>query len=170
MKNKGGNVNLAENIYEASATFGQIVSYFQLFAGLIIGALVIVLGVYLLRSKPLDGKGKAVVTAINCNEADKTNNNCTSTVQFTGSDGKQYSANIQGIYSIGQEIPINYDPKHPETANKSLSNRNIGITCIVVGSLILLASSIWFYLVQRYKMAAAVNGVGQATNIITNTV
>ena len=61
------------------------------------------------------------------------------------------------------------DPKHPETANKSLSNRNIGITCIVVGSLILLASSIWFYLVQRYKMAAAVNGVGQATNIITNT-
>ena len=169
-KKRGGNVNLAANMYEASATFGQIVAYFQLFGGLTIGTLLLLFGIYLLRSKPLQGKGTAIVTAITCDSTNVTlNKPCTATVQFTAADGKQYSTIIEGSYSVGQEVTINYDPKHPATANKSLSTRNIGITFIVFGILILIGASVWFYLVQKYKMAAAVNGVGEATNIITNT-
>lgn len=168
-REKGGNVNIAENIYEASATFGKIVSYFQLFAGLIIGVILLLLGVYLLRSKELKGKGSAIVTATSCDKSDvDLNKTCTATVQFTAADGKQYSSIITGIYTIGQEVAVNYDPNHPATVNKSLSTRNIGIVLLVVGSLIIIAASVWFYLVQKYKVAAAATGIGEAGNIITS--
>jgi len=164
----GGYVDINQNIYEASATFGQIVSYFQLFGGLTIGVILIVLGSIFVKSKPLQGKGTAVVTNSTCDKSDTDlNKNCTATVQFTAHDGKQYSAVINGIYTVGQEISINYDPNHPSTANKSLSLKNIGIVLLIVGSLILLAASIWFYIVQKYKFAAAATGVATAANIIT---
>ena len=170
-KEKGGNVNLAENMYEASVTFGRIVAYFQLFGGITIGIICLLIGIYLLRKKPLEGKGVAKVTAISCDSTNIQNNKpCTATVQYVAADGKQYSAIINGTYIIGQEIVINYDPKYPQNASQSLSTKNIGIGLIVVGTLITLGAILWFYLVQKYKIAAAAAGVGEAANIITNTI
>ena len=160
LKERGGQ-SAFETAYDASATFGRIMSYFQLVGAIIVGIIFIIIGIVLIRKKSLSGQGTGKVTAISCNESNTaTNTPCTATVQFVGADGKQYNSTINGVYTVGQEVPINYDPLQR-------SSKTTGIIILVVGILILLAGCVWFYFVQKYKAAAAISGVGDAANIVT---
>jgi hypothetical protein len=47
---KGG--SFAETAYDASATFGRVVAFFQMLAGIIFGIILCLVGVLILRSKP----------------------------------------------------------------------------------------------------------------------
>ena len=166
-KERGGQSALAD-AYDATATFGRIMSYFQLIGGIIFGIIFIVVGVVIMRKPPLKGSGQAKVIKVSCTGTN--NSQCNATVQFVGSDGKQYTSTIQGSYSVGQMVNINYDPSAPSDsiAAGGMSNKTGGIIFLVVGILVLLGAIVWFYIVQKYKAAAAVSGVGDVANIADN--
>ena len=158
----------ADSLYSASATFGRIMSYFQLAGGIIVGVVLIIIGIYLLRRKPpLIAHGEAQVIAVTCTGA---SNQCNATVQFIAADGKQYTAQLVGAYSVGQKLPINYDPTNPSiiSSGTTMSDKTAGIIFLVFGILCTIASAVWFYFVQKYKAVAAVSGVVDATGAIGN--
>jgi len=176
MKERGGDTttnevaptNTSNILYDASATFGRIMSYFQLAGGIIAGVILVLIGIYLIRRKPtLIGHGEAQVTAVTCTGA---SNQCNTTIQFVGADGKQYSTQIVGPYSVGQKISINYDPISPTTVSSgnTMSDKTAGIIFLVFGILCTIAASVWFYFVQKYKAVAAVSGVVDATGAVGN--
>ena len=63
---KGG--NFAETAYNASATFGRVVAFFQMIGGIFFGTILFIIGVMVFRSKPdpskpnqSNGKGVGIV-------------------------------------------------------------------------------------------------------------
>ena len=165
-KERGGDA--LATAYDATATFGRIMSYFQLIGGIIFGLIFIVVGIVILRKPPLKGSGQAKVTAVTCTGSN--NSQCNATIQFVGADGKQYTTTIQGPYSVGQSVNISYDPNAPsQTAtSNSVSNKTAGTIFLVVGILVFIGAIAWFYIVQKYKAAAALSGVGNAAGIANN--
>jgi hypothetical protein len=160
--------NTANILYDASATFGRIMAYFKLAGGIIVGVILMLVGIYLIRKKPtLTSQVQAQVTAVKCQDA---SNQCNATVQFVGADGKQYTSQLVGTYSVGQKIMLNYDPTNPSSTSSgnTMSDKTAGIIFLVFGILITLASGIWFYFVQKYKTVAAVSGVLDATGAVGN--
>jgi hypothetical protein len=154
--------------YDATASFGRIMSYFQLIGGIIFGLIFIIVGIVILRKPPLKGSGQAKVTAVTCTGSN--NSQCNATIQFVGADGKQYTTTIQGPYSVGQTVNITYDPTAPsQTAtSNTVSNRTVGSIFLVVGILAFIGAIAWFYIVQKYKAAAAITGVADVAGIANN--
>lgn len=171
--NSNGGNNITETLYETSAEVGKFIAHFQFAFGVLISIILIVVGVYVLRSKSLTGSGTAKVTAVLCNSSNvATNTPCTATVQFVAGDGTQQFATIQGTYSVGQDVQINYDPKYPTNVNsgKQMSKRTVGIIMITIGGLMLIAISVWYYLILKYKPVAAFSGIGNFTSTLSNSI
>lgn len=55
---KGGNI--AETAYTATATFGRVVAFFQMLAGIVFGVIFVLVGVAILRAKPDANTQKAI--------------------------------------------------------------------------------------------------------------
>jgi hypothetical protein len=161
---KGG--DFATEAYDASASFGRIMSYFQLAGGVLVGIILIAIGIYLIHKPPLTGIAEGTVTAVAC--VGNTNTNCNATVKYTGLDKTEHIVTIGGPYAVGQIVTLHYNPSNPnEVSTGNVSNKTTGIICLIVGILIIIAAIAWFYVVQNYKMAAAATGAMDAINIGT---
>lgn len=152
--------------YDSAATFGRIIAFFKMIAGVIIGIVLISIGIYLVTHKapqsvPLIATIKSATCAVVNTGTDKkpsTTNQCDLMVSYTVG-GKEYTTPLttQGPVQVkGASIDIQYNPENPnDIREKTVSNKSIGIVLILVGIVIMAIAIIWFWITMTYKVAAA---------------
>jgi hypothetical protein len=159
---RGG--DFASDAYDTSASFGRLMSYFSLLIGIIVGVIFLVMGIYIIRKPALTGTAEGTIKSVSC-----PGNSCSGTLSFTGLDKTDHIVTIPGTYAIGQIVSIHYNPTDPsQVTTGNVSNKTTGIIVLIVGVFILIGAIIWFYIVQKYKAAAAATGALDAVNIGAN--
>lgn len=114
------------------------------FCGLLAISSILVGLYFIVYSKNLFGSGTAKVIDVSCTGAN--NSKCAAKVQFVIKDGRQFTSTINGNYTIGQEVNINYDPNYPfQIVSPMITNIVIGVVLIPLGLIVLR------YLYQKIK-------------------
>jgi len=167
-----------DQIYSGVSTFGVIITDIKTVFGIIIGIIMVAIGIYLVRKKPVRTSQVAgvVTNSPNCiykssNNANDMGINCPVTLSFTASDGKKYNSNFttdDGIqYKNGDQINIFYDPNDPKNNGQMSDNlKGVGWFLIVLAILIVISSIIWVILVNKYKPVAAFAGGMEGLNLL----
>jgi len=161
---KGG--DFTNDAYDASASFGRIMSYFQLFGGILFSIIFIGIGIYMIHQPALTGTAEGKITDTLCQGS-----SCTGTLQYTGLDKANHIVSIPGNYTKDQIVAIHYNPTNPsQVTTGNMSNKTAGIIFLIIGIFVLIGSFVWFYIIQKYKIAAAATGAVDAFNIGTNII
>jgi hypothetical protein len=163
-KRKGGDVaQVAQNAYDATASFGVFMAFLQALGGTLFGTVAIVLGVWLIRMKEAyEGKTTATVTASKC----ETRNGATTCLinyeyEVNGKKYSQKDYKIQGTYVIGNKLNTVYDLNNPENHKVDYySFKIVGWIVVAIGISIIVGAWIWFIIARTFKVAAAATGVG----------
>lgn len=165
---KGG--DLANNIYDGAAEYGRFMAIIGLIIGCLIATIMIVGGVVLLFKK---NKYTQIISGdITKSQCNNINNSisCSLSAQYIVGDESNQKYTIDNTmngktyYNVGDKINIYYDPNNPglSSTNKPISFVLIGSILIIIALLIICGVSLNYYIVNRYKFAAAATGVGDA--------
>lgn len=169
---------LAEDVYDGSAAFGKFMALVSLITGILIGIGLIIGGIFLLLKKETyNTSTTAVVKSVSCSNTpstDSKNNttysySCHLTVEYTTNKNEKMTSDITTTktYSVGENITIYYNDANPKViASKLTAWKLIGSILIGVGVLIIGGGILHYYVVNRFKFAAAANGVGQGVAMI----
>jgi len=166
---KGG--DMVSDAFNASATFGRIMSWFGLVIGIIFSIIIIVIGVVFVNSKTYDSSIDAKITSTSCSGSGK-DASCTLELSYQVNE-TEYKTNtsVNKIYNVGQIIPIKYDSANPvDITTTTVSPKLIGGICIGFGLLLLIGVCAWTYIVQTNDTVAAVSGVGNMVGMVNNSV
>jgi hypothetical protein len=177
MKKQKGR-GLADDVYDGSAAFGKFMGLVTLITGLIIGIGLIIGGIFLLLKKETyNTSTTAVVKTVSCSNnpsTDSKNNttytySCHLTVEYTTNKNEKMTSDTttNRTYSVGENITIYYNDTNPKViASKLTAWKLIGGVLLGFGIVILASSILHYYVVNRFKFAAAANGVGQGIAMI----
>jgi hypothetical protein len=162
MKNKGG--NLFSSAYKTSATIGRLIALLSLIIGLVIGIIMIIVGIVLLVKKgKYTEKTTAIIKSSSCQGIQ-----CSTVVEFTVQD-KIVEATVSTIkpYNRGESMSILYNKNnYKDVAIKTNSKKFAGWLLMIIGFILILGVSVYYYIVQKFKVVAAVTGVGNMINFI----
>lgn len=166
---KGG--NLGQTIYDDTAAFGLFMSMVYLIIGLFVGGLMVIGGIYFLFKKNVFTEiTNATVTNSVCNNNTTRNSNgtstntlqCKSTVNYTVDSEKLTSSLSTGttLYNKDDSLNIYYNPSKPtEIATSPTNWKILGFFLLIFGLLTIGGVILQYYIVHRYKFAAAATGV-----------
>jgi ATP-dependent Zn protease len=176
---KGG--GFANTAYDATATFGRVVAFFQMLGGLFFGFVFLAIGIWLIRSKAIyTQKLMAKVSEPKCNtfttqdsngrSSTQTQCNVTLVYQVNGTDYKT-PFTMSGTYAENQMVEMQYNPENPSDIRQPApQNKTIGIVLILIGLAIMIGTTIWFILTLKYKIVAAGTGAYTAVDWTTNAI
>ena len=174
MKKKPEVQAIAGHVYDGAAAFGVFMSIVGLIFGILTSIGLIIGGVYLIRKKNVfTSTAQASVLGINCHEVNTQTSPTRTPIMETQCDVKiTYMVNDKAIvkftrstvpYSIGDVMTIRYNPNKPTDTVEELTNfKVIGYVLIGIAIFILVGVSLQYYIVSRFKFAAAAAGVGNA--------
>jgi hypothetical protein len=174
MRRRGGDLEqVAERAYDASAAFGTFMTFVQAIVGTLISLLMIGIGIAMLRIKEsYTGKTEAKITAAKCKRESSNSTTCVISYEYTV-DGKKYTTSgytAYDTYSVGDKKTILYDTNNPENNKFDKAPwTTVGWVLIAIGIFILIGVWFWFYVVRRFKVAAAASGVGNVVGIANAT-
>ena len=173
IRKKGGDVS--QEVYDGAAKFGMFMATIWLIVGNLIALALIIGGIYLMtRKEKYTGKTVATVKSVQCNtynDGKSVTYNCSMILEYNV-NGRIYSRPYQSNSSISQYDgmlkPIRYDPANPnDYIVFPLTKYWIGVILLVIGLLIMIGAWFTWYIVRRFKTAAAAYGVGSAWDIAT---
>lgn len=172
---------LAEEIYDGAASFGIFMSLIGLIIGSIIGICLIAGGIYFCMKKNVYTSNTiATVKSISCHDVTstdgrnqvQTNNICNMTITYEVNNKiitNQLNTNIH--YSVNDTFTILYNPSNPNEIAEFISNWKIlGGVLIGFGIFIIGGVILQYYIVRRYKFAAAAAGVGDGLGMIAHEI
>lgn len=181
---KAKGAGLGEDIYEGSATFGRFMAWISLIISVIIGGVLIGLGIrMLLKKKQWTNKVTGNVVNAICNTSNVTN--CTGGKDSTCTTEPMTSCDLNIEYTVGQEeyvsrllmeektnlhkrvgekVEVFYKDSDPSIISRDGdgSKKLVGWILVGFGIGVIIIASISFYVVQKFKFAAAASGVGSA--------
>ena len=178
MAKRGG--NLGEQVIDGAAAFGRFMALVSLIIGGVISLVLFCIGLYLLLSK---GKYTEViegtVTKSECKSYTNTTGKnttqgvtCALEVQYViGNNKYTLPLTTSNTYQVNQKIQLVYNPADPRDAKEKVLSRAIwGWILIGIAVFIILAASLHYYLVNRFKVAAAAAGIGQGVGMVASAV
>jgi hypothetical protein len=164
-------VDLASEIYEDTSSLGRVISLISLIVGIII-AIILFICAFSFQKTPDKPFTTATILSSTCTSVINNNNteySCILNLKYT-IDNVEYTNYITTqsniYYNKNASIDITYEVGYPNKIYiKSLDNTTISYISCVVGIVIILASSINYYLTSRYKFYAAGTGVASTVNL-----
>lgn len=169
---KKGGADIGNTLYDGAADFGKFMALVSMVIGMIISAILIVIAIYLLLKHDKHSVSvKATVTDAKCTRVtiDKSvRNDCILTINYTAGESKiskEYNT-IGKYYTPGDTISIRYDPDNPTDFTTWPRSKTIGWIMLVIGIVLAITSWVYWWVVNRFKFAAAASGVGTAWDII----
>jgi len=170
-QNKGNSYNnLGNQIYDGAASFGRFMSIVSLVIGSIIAIVLLVIGFYLLFTKTkYTGETDGKVTSVNCSTQAGKGSSCSAVVEYTVKNiTYKTTLNTSGSLYEGQIFKMVYIPEEPAKAQvKGISRKVIGGILIGVAVFVFGLAFLHYYIVNRFKFAAAASGVGTGVEMIT---
>lgn len=171
--------SLGSEIYTGTADFGRIWAILGAIMSTFISIIFIIIGIVIIVKGSKYNSVSGIVTSdsvcnqtINGNVNGNVNGNnnqvttCNTSVKYTV-NSVIYQKTIDtgsSSYKTGDQINIYFTDANNPTSNPIPSW--IGIILIIMGVIILIGSWLWVWLTQRYKVAAAAEGVAGALSVI----
>jgi len=163
---------LGENVYDGAAGFGRFMAGLGLVFAVIIGVILVVVGVaqiFAVQKNLTFAQGKVVEISPDCQNDEM----CKFAVSFDDADGKKrthsFTVPAQDMPFQDQEIGIYYDPSNLSDVRlgPDKSHRN-GTMLVSIGFVVMFLGWLNFYIVRRFKFAAAVSGIDSGMDILFN--
>ena len=161
--------SVLSEVYDGAATFGQFMALLALIVGSIVSSILLLVSLYLLtRTSNYKSTSATVVSVTSCSNVSSSSsyeNNkelvqCQVAFKYTV-DSKEYTNTITtGPQNVGSTVTLRYDVKNPNNVTNNLISKGI-LGWILFGFAILIIAgvSLNYYIAQRFKFAAAGNGV-----------
>jgi len=173
--------NIGSQLYSGAADFGRFRAKIALFIGCIISVIAILFGISMvLRHTKLTAQtsGRIIKITEQCeqvldNDGQHQRYICEpDTIEYTV-DGKNYQI-TRSVISKTQFrklqfgiVQIYYDPTNPSHADtRSDDMKTVGMLAIGFGLIVLALAYLSYWMVNKYKFAAAASGVGGAADIM----
>jgi hypothetical protein len=156
-------------IVDDTAKFEVIKFRITLVISMIICAICLVFGIYLVFKKDNYVSIQGVVVSKTCSKT--PNQVCTYVISYNV-NGFQYQNSIElnQPYSVGNPVQIEYDTTSPNSIqNPRLKLIYIGFIVIGFGLFFLGVAYINYYFATRSKVYAVASGVSDASNFLRNT-
>lgn len=168
--------NLGSQLYSGAADFGKFRAKIGLFIGCVISIIAIIFGIYMvLRHVKLTAQtsGHIIKITERCKKANDGNYMCDpETIEYTV-DGKNYQITRSIISKTefrklqSHIVQIYYDPTNPSHADTRSDNmKTVGVLAIGFGLIVIALAYLSYWIVNKYKFAAAASGVGGAADIM----
>lgn len=164
------------DVYEGTAAFGRFQATVALYIGLAFAVVLFICASYNFSQKndflPVLADIKENIQCVPKSIGKSTIYNCILNVEYIVS-GVKY----QGIVNtesdknfVGQKnIEIIYNPSNPnEIKYEPISPQGAGVFSLISGSVLICVVAIYYYIVQKFKIAAAASGVGTIANIASD--
>ena len=167
---------IGEKIYSGAAEYGKIKSGMNLFFGLLIGILFLVLGIFILKRKKVyteNIKGK-IITSECTQEKDQNNKliyNCNINVDYKVKDIEyivDFSHKSSKQYKKDDQIDLYYDINDPKNVSLDKDENFFGWIFVGISLFVITWLVINFILTIRYKTYASVVGVEEAVGDVKN--
>lgn len=161
--------NKSNDLYSNVADFGKVYYLINAIIATFISVFLIIVGIYIIlhKSHLKSTIGKVKGDSI-CNKLNKNISSCS--INYTYNiDGKNYlgTSTSSKYYKDGSEILVWYDPNHPGVHPEiDVPGKKVGLGLILFAIFILIATWIGYYLVRKYKFAAAASGIRGGLNLI----
>jgi hypothetical protein len=160
--------SVLSEVYDGAATFGQFMALLALIVGSIVSSILLLVSLYLLtRTSNYKSTSATVVSVTSCSnvssssyEKNQESIQCQVAFKYTV-DSKEYTNTITtGPQNVGSTVTLRYDVKNPNNVTNNLISKDI-LGWILFGFAILIIAgvSLNYYIAQRFKFAAAGNGV-----------
>lgn len=161
--------SVLSEVYDGAATFGQFMALLALIVGSIVSSILLLVSLYLLtRTSNYKSTSATVVSVTSCSNVSSSSsyeNNkeliqCQVAFKYTV-DSKEYTNTITtGPQNVGSTVTLRYDVKNPNNVTNNLISKGIlGWIFFGFAILIIAGVSLNYYIAQRFKFAAAGNGV-----------
>ena len=163
--------SVLSEVYDGAATFGQFMALLALIVGSIVSSILLLVSLYLLtRTSNYKSTSATVVSVTSCSNVSSSSSSsyennkelvqCQVAFKYTV-DSKEYTNTITtGPQNVGSTVTLRYDVKNPNNVTNNLISKGI-LGWILFGFAILIIAgvSLNYYIAQRFKFAAAGNGV-----------
>jgi hypothetical protein len=160
---------IGAEIYEGASSFGVFMAKISLIVAIII--FVVVLIVIMFTKEVNWVKTSGTVTNVNCQTQKDSGFKCILEVSYKVGD-KDVSAILDTYspfgFNKGDSVDFYYDPENLQnlSSDKPLGKwKNFGIVA-AIGAVIIGLLYFWYYVVSKYKFAAAGSGVASVWNMI----
>jgi len=167
---KNSKKGLGHEIYDGAASFGRFMSIVSLVVGSIIAIILLIIGFYLLFTKTkytAETDGKVIGVRCGTNNSGK-GYSCTGVVEYTVNNIVYKMPLNTGTLYEGQAFKIVYVPSEPAKAQiKGISRQAIGGILIAIAFVVFGLAFLHYYIVNRFKFAAAASGVGTGIDMVT---
>tara|TARA_Y100000389_G_scaffold204219_1_gene255647 strand:- start:842 stop:1375 length:534 start_codon:yes stop_codon:yes gene_type:complete len=172
-KGKGKGQGLGGAVYDGAAGFGRFMAGLGLVFAVIIGLILVFVGVsqlFAVQKNLTFVQGKVEEITPDCRQNDEM---CKFTAAFGDADGKKhihpFTVPAQDMPFQDQEIGIYYDPSDMSDVRlgPDKSHRN-GTILVSIGFVIMFFGWLNFYIVRRFKFAAAVSGIDSGMDLLFN--
>ena len=172
--NSNGNSNskkgLGNQIYDGAASFGRFMSIVSLVIGSIISITLLIIGFYLIFTKTkYTGETDGKVVGVNCGNQSGKGYACIAVVEYkvNGTVYKMSLNTSQTLYD-GQIFRIVYIPADPAKSQiKGISRKMVGGILIAIALVVFGLAFLHYYIVNRFKFAAAASGVGTGIDLVS---
>lgn len=159
---------LGENVYDGAAGFGRFMAGLGLVFAVIIGVILVVVGVaqiFAVQKNLTFAQGKVVEISPDCQNDEM----CKFTVSYGKKHAHTFTVPKQDMPFQDQEIGIYYDPSDMSDVRlgPDKSHRN-GTILVSIGFVVVFLGWLNFYIVRRFKFAAAVSGIDSGMDILFN--
>ena len=108
------------------------------------------------------------VACQNATDANQTSRVCDILISYVVQEQTyQHHLQIPSIYFVGEEMPVFYNPANPHQVSGAAPNYKVGGGAMMVFGLVIAALGLLqFYIVRRFKFAAAASGLGDAFRLL----
>ena len=162
-----GRESLGESIYSGAAAFGVFTSFIGMIVALVCGVGLIIWGIFVFQKKnETSAQTQARVTDVACqNDASRV---CDILISYVVQEQTyQHHLQLPSIYFVGEEMPVFYNPANPHQVSGAAPNYKVGGGAMMAFGLVIAALGLLqFYIVRRFKFAAAASGLGDAFRLL----
>ena len=163
-------MSAGDSIYTGLSDVGKAKSAIGLIFGIIISIILIAVAIYLFTKNQKDiVNSTAKVTSSTCSQSGKSIS-CQLGIAYTV-DKKDYTGSISTLtstkYTTGMDVPISYNSKNPlDVTYKQVNDKTVAFILLGVAVLLLLITSVSYYMTSRSKAYAAFEGAEGIAKIL----
>jgi hypothetical protein len=165
-------MEVSKGIYSGVATIGRVKAVVGAVIGLIVGAVLIIIGVNRLRDKHTAAASATVTKVHTCDEnvqvdrdgGRSTSYECAVDITFRAPE-KSRTVNMSNMavssqtpLVVGSRFTIRYNPSSPTSVAQEISPKPLGVALIVGGILVIGVTSLVAFAAIKYKPYAAAEG------------
>lgn len=169
-------MSVANTLYSGSAAIGEVKATITLVVGIIITCSMMASAIYSITSVPIRTSDiQAEVTESNCKQVIKqfkgkehSSSECLTKVKYIV-DNQEYISDVNTnaqAFNQGEKINLKYNPKNPRDISYNEASLNtMGWILSGVAFLFLGIISIYYYLINRFKPLAALEGAATSIDL-----